>query len=84
MPGAAFSELVGILEEVIDISGIAVNKNTVLGDDMPVDSADMLRLISRIESKYSFKFLPEDILSLKTVGDILEVINSRVCSERKQ
>jgi len=69
--------LIELFGEVIDISGIKMDTSAVLGDDIPVDSMQMLRILSRIESKYRFRFEPADILNLKTLGDILEVVRVR-------
>ena len=54
-----------------------IDESAVLGDDIPVDSGDMLRVISRVEAKYSFKFEPEEILRLKTLGDFFEIVRSK-------
>jgi len=69
-------ELIDLLGEVVDFSGVEINQHMVLGEDIPVDSSDMLRILSRIESKYKFRFKMEEILGLKTVGDLLETVRS--------
>jgi acyl carrier protein len=74
MKGIEIEDIIDIFGEIIDVSGAEIDENTLLGDDIPVDSSDMLRVISRIESKYCFKFKPEDILGFETVGDIIKVI----------
>ena len=41
-------ELIDLLGEVVDFSGVEINQHMVLGEDIPVDSSDMLRILSRI------------------------------------
>ena len=81
---ATIEELTGIFEEVVDLSGIMISEDSVLGDDIPVNSMEMLRIISRIEAVYGFRFRPEDILSLKTMQDIVIIINSHHGTRRQQ
>lgn len=68
--------LIEIFSEVIDLSGIKMDTSAVLGEDIPVNSMEMLRVLSRIESRYKFRFQPRDILNFKTLGDILEVVRA--------
>jgi acyl carrier protein len=63
-----------IFGEVVDLSGIAFRPEAVLGEDIPVDSKEMLRIVSRIESRYRFRFQPEDLLQLRTLDDLLGII----------
>ena len=77
MKNVTIEELIDIFEEVVDLSGGRIDENALLGDDIPVDSGDMLRVISRVEAKYSFKFEPEEILRLKTLGDFFEIVRSK-------
>jgi len=74
MREAAINELEEIFGEVIDLSGIKMVESSVLGEDIAVDSKEMLRILSRIESRYKFRFDPRKVLSLKTIGDILETV----------
>ena len=74
-------DLIEILEEIIDISKIKIDSNSVLGEDIPIDSKEMLRILSRIESRYHFRFKPKEILGLKTLGDILETVRHSISAE---
>lgn len=67
--------LLDIIEEVVDLSRIAIDIDSVLGEDIPVDSADMLRIISRIESQYELKFKTHEILNFNTIGDLVQAVN---------
>ena len=67
-----------IFGEVVDLSGIAFRPEAVLGEDIPVDSKEMLRIVSRIESRYRIRFEPEDLLQLRTLDDLLHIIKRSV------
>lgn len=66
----SLDELIEILEEFIDLSSIDITEETVIGEDVPVDSSIMLRVLSRIESNYSFTFAPSELLQIRTIGDL--------------
>jgi acyl carrier protein len=67
-----------IFGEVVDLSGIAFRPEAVLGEDIPVDSKEMLRILSRIESRYRFHFEPEDLLQLRTLDDLVSIIQRSI------
>ena len=77
MRKVTISDLIDIFQEITDICGEKIDSNSVLGEDIPVDSKEMLRILSRIESRYKFRFKPQEVLSLKTLGDVLEVVSHR-------
>ena len=67
-----------MLGEVVDLSGAEVDESAALGVDVPVDSKEMLRVLSRIESRYHIRFRPSDLFAMKTVGDLLEAARRRL------
>lgn len=81
MAKVAIEDLIELFGEIIDISKVQVDINAVLGEDIPVDSKDMLRILSRIESRYRFRFKPSEVLALKTLGDVLKTVQWRVGNE---
>jgi len=42
----------------------------------------MLRVLSRIQAKYKIAFVPRDLLGLKTLGDLLAIVQRLV--ERRE
>ena len=74
MPNLTLEELIEIFEEVVDLSDVEVNEGSVLGEDIPMDSREMLRVLSRVESRYRIRFAPEDLVGLKTVGNLLSAV----------
>ena len=67
-------DLSEIFEEVVDLTGVPFGPDSILGEDIPVDSREMLRILSRVESRRGKKFEPRQILRFKTVGDILNAL----------
>jgi len=49
----------------------------VLGEDIPVSSNEMLRILSRIQARYRFRFDPKEVLGLNTLGDLVETVRLR-------
>jgi acyl carrier protein len=74
MKTVTLENLLEIFEEIIDISGIQPMPSMVLGADIPINSMEMLRIFSRIESRYRFRFSPKDVMQMRTVGDLLETV----------
>jgi len=73
----SLEEVVEIVGEVVDLSGLSPEEDAVLGDDIPTDSKEMLRILSRIESRYRFRFLSSEITALRTVGDLVEAVRRK-------
>jgi acyl carrier protein len=75
---ATFEEMMEVFEEVVDLSGLSLTPQSVLGVDMALDSKEMLMVISRLEAKYSFRLDPREMLSIRTLGDIIGAINRAI------
>lgn len=69
-----FADLVEIIGSYVDLSGVTLRPESVFGEEVPIDSQDMLRVLSRIQAKYRIRFGPRDILTLKTMGDLLTLV----------
>ena len=77
MREVTLDEIAEIFGEIIDVSDIEMTSGTVLGEDIPVNSSEMLRILSRIQGRYGFRFDPREILGLRTLGDLLETVRRR-------
>ncbi len=75
-------ELTEIFEEVVDLDGVNVDASSILGSDIPVDSKEMLMILSRIESRYGFRLNPGDTLGIKTFGDVLDIVRRETARVR--
>ena len=74
----ALDELIDIIEEFVDLSSISITEDTVIGEDVPVDSATMLRVLTRIQSHYGFSFTPGELLQMRTLGDLKNIIQQNL------
>lgn len=78
MAEVTFDELKELIGEVIDLTDTKADEEAVIGEDVAVDSQDMLRILSRIESKYEFRFTVPDIAGMMTLGDLLEIVQQKI------
>jgi acyl carrier protein len=74
MNGSNLRELTDLVSEFVDLSSVRVSEGAVFGEDIPIDSRDMLRLLSRVEARYGVRFRPQDLLAMRTLGDLLKLI----------
>lgn len=74
MAAVTLKELAELVGEVVDLSGVTLREEAVIGDDIALDSQEMLRVLSRIEARYQFRFHLRDLTKLKTLGDVLKTI----------
>ncbi|MFH1152519.1 MAG: phosphopantetheine-binding protein [Pseudomonadota bacterium] len=71
------NELIEIIEEIVDLEDVPMVPEAILGDDVPIDSADMLRILARLESRYQIHFRSADIFLLVTLDDLLEMVRHK-------
>ena len=83
MSAALLVEIEELFREVIDLEGVPFSGSCVLGRDIPVDSQDMLRVLSRVEAKYRFRFRPDRILGLRTVADLVSAVADATADDRR-
>ncbi|MGO9242760.1 MAG: acyl carrier protein [Bryobacteraceae bacterium] len=70
-------DLAEIVGAYVDLSSTPVTEKSAFGTDIPIDSQDMLRVLSRIQAQYSFKFDVREVLGVATLGDLLAVVHRR-------
>jgi len=70
--------LTEILGAYVDLSALDVTEASTLGDDIPVDSQDMLRVISRIQAVYGITLKAPDLFRVATMGDLLAAVRRRL------
>lgn len=69
--------LKGLFVEVygddVDVSSITAETN--LRDDLGLNSIGMLSVAIAVEDKFGFRFANEDVSAIKTVQDIIDIVN---------
>ena len=69
-----------LLEEVLDQSGIAIVPETTAKDIEGWDSLNHVRLLVRIEQRYSIDLPLGDIEEANNVGELLTIVNHALSS----
>ena len=67
-----------IFQDVFDDETITVAEATTAEDIEDWDSLTHITLISEIESEFDFKFAMKDVLGMKDVGEMLDIIEKEV------
>ncbi len=71
-----FEEIAKLLAEQLDIPVSKVTLESNIIEDLGADSLDVVEMLMTLEDKTG-KTIPDDkVTSIKTVGDLVEVLNS--------
>ena len=71
-------EVQDIMRDVFDVDDLVISENTTAEDVEEWDSLSHIRLIVAIEREFGFKFKNSEIETLKNVGDLIKLIESKV------
>lgn len=63
-----------IFHEVFDDDSIVVTEETTADDVEDWDSLMHITLISEVEAEFGFKFQMKDVVGMKNVGEMLDII----------
>ena len=63
-----------IFRDVFDDEDIVIVESTTADDIEDWDSLTHITLISEIESEFGFKFAMKEVLGMKDVGEMLDII----------
>ena len=66
-----------IFRDVFDDEDIEIVESTTADDIEDWDSLTHITLISEIESEFGFKFAMKDVLGMKDVGEMLDIIENK-------
>ncbi len=67
-----------IFHDVFDDEDIEVVEATTADDIEDWDSLTHITLVSEIESEFGFKFAMKEVLGMKNVGEMLDIIEQRI------
>lgn len=70
-------ELKNIICDFVDIDPGTINEDSVLRTDLGLNSFDLVNVAVAVESRYNVTIPDKDISSIKTVGDIISLIESK-------
>lgn len=69
-----FERLNGVFQEVFDDEEITVNDDTVADDVDGWDSFEHINLVVAIEEEFSFKIPMGKVVTMKNVGEMVDII----------
>ena len=72
--------LTELLEETTGESYPEINEDQDLQEGLGLDSVDMFSLIVEIQSKLKVKIASEDVTSIVTVGDLLDLLQAKIAT----
>lgn len=73
-----FEGLNEVFRDVFDDENITVNSETTSEDIEDWDSLEHINLIVAVEKKFGMKFSMGEVTTMKNVGEMAEIIKSRV------
>ena len=72
-----YKRLDRVFQDVFDDDSIHVSPNTTADDIEDLDSLEHITLISAVEREFRMKFKMGEISSMKNVGEMVSIIQSR-------
>ncbi len=73
-----FEKVRAIIAEKLNVDQEEIKLESSIVDDLGADSIDLIELIMNLEEEYGVSISDEEAVKLKTVGDVVEFINSQV------
>ena len=73
-----FENLNEVFRDVFDDEEIIVNENTTSNDIEDWDSLEHINLIVAVEKKFGMKFSMGEVTTMKNVGEMANIISSRI------
>ena len=73
-----FARLNKIFRKVFDDTSITVTRNTTAKDIDDWDSLEHITLIGAVEREFKVKFTMKEVSSMKNVGEMADLIRSRI------
>jgi acyl carrier protein len=70
-------ELMGIIASVAEVSPNQVEPESLLVDDLGMDSLMLLDLTLNLEKVIKRKIKPEELVAIKTVNDVFDFVEER-------
>lgn len=65
-----------LISEQFNIPVEEIDEDTSFSDDLNADSIQLMELIMNIEDEFDVELNEEDIISIETIGDVIDYIDS--------
>ncbi len=73
-----FKTLNGVFRDVFDDESITVGENTTADDIEDWDSLEHINLMAAVESEFGIKFSMGQIMTMKNVGEMVDIILQKI------
>lgn len=73
-----FQELKNILKDTVTVEEEEITMESDLVNDLNLDSLDLVDLALSVEQVFGFEFSDEQLQQIKTVKDVLDIIESNL------
>ena len=73
-----FEKIQGMLAESLNLPLEKITPDSKIVEDLGADSLDAVELISRLEDEYNVTVEDEDVESMVTVGDLVNMVEKLV------
>ena len=73
-----YETLNGVFQDVFDDESIVVNDDTTSEDGDGWDSLEHINLIAAVEQEFGVKFNMGQVVSMKNVGEMVDIILSQI------
>lgn len=70
--------VVSFLLEDLEIDEEKIFDDSLLKDDMGIDSLDFLDVVVIVERNFGFKILPEEMANVKTLNEFIDYIDRKI------
>ncbi|WP_026670488.1 acyl carrier protein [Butyrivibrio sp. AE3006] len=72
-----FEKIVDIIVDITDIDRSDIEEESQFLDDLDLSSLEIMAIISEIEKRFSIEITEEELMSISSVKDMIELIESR-------
>lgn len=74
-------ELVGIIENDVGVRHDDLRDEASIREELGLDSVDVVSVISQMERKFKIRIDQEELVSMATVGQFLDVVQAKVAGK---
>ena len=71
------TKIIELIHSNINFEGQILMESTLI-EDLSIGSFDRLMIVNAVEDTFSVEVKDEDLVNLKTVGDIVDMVRGRV------
>ncbi len=72
-----FEKCVAIIADTLGIDESTITMDSDLVNELGADSLDVMQMLTTVEDQFDLAITDEEIVNLKTVGDVVKLIESK-------